>query len=158
MFGEIEWKAHVDIEKPPKYSTGGPYYTLSAIVDESTGVGLSESYRIAEYLDKAYPDTPKVIIPGTEALLSAFITSLRPHLKALWQFTLPASLELINHPSMEHFLKTRSKRFGRDISTSNGPYVMGDTMSFADFVLCACFKWMQVALGKDSEEWKQINS
>ncbi len=195
---KTEWKEYVDIEKlskergiPPEGSpnpeTGGPYYTLPAIVDESTGVALSDSYRIAEYLDKAYPDTPKVIIPGTEALLSAFIGSLRPHFKALWQFTLPANLKLINHPEgREYFLRTRSKRFGGDISTmkptgdawqaalnelrddlnhidqwllkSNGPYVMGDTISFADFALCAWSKWMQVGLGKDSEEWKQFSS
>jgi hypothetical protein len=35
---------------------------------------------------------------------------------------------------------------------------MGDTISFADFVAGSYLKWMQVSLGKDSEEWKQISS
>lgn len=44
------------------------------------------------------------------------------------------------------------------LQKSGGPYVMGNTISFADFVLGGWLKWMQVALGKDSEEWKQISS
>lgn len=195
---KTEWKEYVDIEKlakekgiPPEGSrnpeTGGPYYTLPAIIDESTHVALSESLRIAEYLDKAYPDKPKVIIPGTEVLQTAFIGSFLPHFKAMWQFTLPANVKLIDHPEgRAYFHKTRSGRVGQDISTmkptgdawqaglnelrdglnnidqwlqkSGGPYVMGNTISFADFVLGGWLKWMQVALGKDSEEWKQISS
>lgn len=195
---KTEWTEYNDIEKiakekgiPPSGGinpeTGGPYYTLPAIVDESTRTALSDSFRIAEYLDKAYPDTPKVIIPGTESLQAAFIGAFRPHLKAMWQFVLPATLDMIDNPeSKEYFYRTRSSRFGKDLKTmkptgdawqagldelrdgldnidqwllrSGGPYVMGDTTSFADFVLGGCLKWMQVALQKDSKEWKQISS
>ncbi|KAF8634683.1 hypothetical protein AX15_000784 [Amanita polypyramis BW_CC] len=191
------WTEHLDIEKMSKergiaptgvnFENGAPLYTLPAIYDESTGIGLSESHRIAEYLDKTYPDTPKVIPPGTESLQAAFITSYTPHFKALTQFNLPATLEAMKESeSKEHFYKTRSKRFGRDLKTmrptgaalapalndlrdglnkvdewlvkSDGLYVMGNTISFGDFALLSWLKWARVVLGNDSEEWKQISS
>ncbi|KAF8742573.1 hypothetical protein AX14_003607 [Amanita brunnescens Koide BX004] len=126
---KTEWKEYSDVEKiskekgiPPggevNPETGGAYYTFPAIVDESTGVALSDSIRIAEYLDKAYPNTPKVIIPGTESLQAAFVGSFRPYLKAMWQFVLPATLDLIENPeSNEYFYRTRSGRFGKDLKT-----------------------------------------
>ncbi|KAK2461091.1 hypothetical protein APHAL10511_006870 [Amanita phalloides] len=195
---KTQWTQYVDIEKvsrekgippsdAPHPETGGIFYTLPAIFDESTGVGVSDSHKIAEYLDKNYPDTPKVIIPGTEALQIAFTKSFMPHLSAMWQFVLPANIEALDHQeSKEYFYKTRSSRFGADIKTMNptgaareeafndlkdgldkidqlllkskGPYVMGETVSFADFAVGGWLKWMQILFGKDSEEWKRVSS
>ncbi|KAF8634677.1 hypothetical protein AX15_000778 [Amanita polypyramis BW_CC] len=194
---KTQWIEYLDIEKISKekgiaptgvnFESGAPLYTLPAIYDESTGVGIADSHRIAEYLDKTYPDTPKLIPPGTETLQVAFITSFSQHFKALWQFALPPTLDVMEESkSTEYFYKTRSKRFGGDLKTmsptgaardaalndlknglnkfdewllkSNGPYVMGDTISFADFVYVGYLKWMEVVSGKDSEEWKLISS
>jgi glutathione S-transferase len=63
-------------EKPD----GSPLYTLPAIVDPSrtTSSGgptvVSESFRIAEYLDEAYPtpSTGALFPPGTKALQQLF--------------------------------------------------------------------------------------
>jgi glutathione S-transferase len=51
---------------------GTPYYSLPVIQDPKTGKVISDSARIADYLDSTYPDTPKVIPAGTHALQKAF--------------------------------------------------------------------------------------
>jgi hypothetical protein len=43
---------------------GRPYYSLPVIQDPKTGAVISDSARIAEYLDETYPDTPKVFPAG----------------------------------------------------------------------------------------------
>ncbi|KAF8633110.1 hypothetical protein AX15_001493 [Amanita polypyramis BW_CC] len=194
---KTELVEYVDIEKlckekgiPPSSTDKGAmyHYSLPSILDTSTGTGVSESHRIAEYLDKAYPDTPKVIPPGTEALQAAWIESIMPHLSALWQFTVPRTLDIIDHPeSNEYFYRTRCIMLGKDLKQwklegseweaaikdlqkgldgldqklvkSGGPYVMGKTVSFADFTLAGWFKWLQICVGgKNSKEWQLIAS
>lgn len=51
---------------------GKPYHTLPLIQDTSTGVLVGDSFEIAIYLDKTYPDGPTLIKPGTTGLTAAF--------------------------------------------------------------------------------------
>ncbi|KAK2464944.1 hypothetical protein APHAL10511_003020 [Amanita phalloides] len=179
---KTQWMQYIDIEKVSREKGIPP-----TIFDESTGVSVSDSHKIAKYLDKNYPDTPKVIIPGTEALRVAFTKWCIPHLKPMWQFVLPTNAEALDHQeSKEYFYNTRSSRVGMDLKTMNptstareeafndlkdgldkidqlllkskGPYVMGDTVSFTDFTLSGWLKWMQTLFQKDSEEWKHVSS
>ncbi|KAF8798616.1 hypothetical protein BYT27DRAFT_7177613 [Phlegmacium glaucopus] len=39
-----------------------------------------------------------------------------------------------------------------------GPFVMGDTISWADFFLSGYLIWFKIVWGEDSEEWKDIAS
>ena len=162
-------------------------YALPSIFDTSTGARVSESHRIAEYLDKTYPDTPKVIPPGTEALQTTWIEAVMTSLGPLRQFSLPGTLNLIvDSESREYFHRSRTIMFGKDLKEmtpqgeawdvaikelekgfnaidqwilkSGGPYVMGDTPSFADFVLAGFLKWTKASVGKDSKEWQLITS
>ncbi|KAF8630573.1 hypothetical protein AX17_005385 [Amanita inopinata Kibby_2008] len=191
---KTEWIEYTEIEPLCKekgiaasttWADGRPSYTLPSILDTDAKVGVTESHQIAEYLDKAFPNTPKVIPPGTEALQAAYVASYLPHFKGLWQFVLPATLASIDHaPSNEYFHKTRSEIFGQDIKTmkpsgaawdaaikelregldvldqqlqkSGGLFIMGDNPTFADFSLLGWVKWGQSVLGKDSAEWKAI--
>ncbi|PFH48510.1 hypothetical protein AMATHDRAFT_76671 [Amanita thiersii Skay4041] len=166
---------------------GSPSYTLPSIYDTDAKVGVSESHRIAEYLDKAFPSTPTVIPKGTEALVNVFVEKWDVNIQALWQFGIPATLKVIDHPpSHEYFNITRSAAFGKDLKTwtptgpvryvalkelkdglnvldqwflkSGGPFIMGDTPSFPDFVVGGFMKWAECVLGKDSAEWKYIAS
>ncbi|PFH52512.1 hypothetical protein AMATHDRAFT_2228 [Amanita thiersii Skay4041] len=194
---KTEWVEYTEIESkckeigiPPSGTKkdGMPSYTLPSIWDTDAKVGVSESYRIAEYLDKTFPNSPKVIIPGTEALLNIFIQTWAQNLKALWQFTIPATLEVLDHaPSYEYFRRTRSQMFGKDLKEvppkpgvereaalqelkaglnvldrwlvkSGGPFIMGDNPSFADFVVGGYMRWTRAVLGPDSKEWKEIAS
>lgn len=51
---------------------GEPYPTLPMIHDTSTGAKVGDTFEIALYLDKTYPDTPRLIHPGTTGLTAAF--------------------------------------------------------------------------------------
>jgi glutathione S-transferase len=42
------------------------------------------------------------------------------------------------------------------MSKSPGPYVMGETVTFADFVIVGMLFTAEVSFGADSQEWKDI--
>jgi len=78
---KTEWVEYPDIEPickklgiAPTYKNadGSDRYTIPAIHDPSTGVYISDSVLIAEYLDKTYPYTPQVFPHHTHALHAAF--------------------------------------------------------------------------------------
>ncbi|KAK6533503.1 hypothetical protein TWF694_002442 [Orbilia ellipsospora] len=50
---------------------GTDFYTLPVISDPSTGTLVGDSFEIAEYLDKTYPNNPTLIPPGTLSLHKA---------------------------------------------------------------------------------------
>ena len=41
---------------------------------------------------------------------------------------------------------------------AKGPFVMGDTVSWADFFISAFLMYLKSILGEDSEEWKEVAS
>ena len=41
---------------------------------------------------------------------------------------------------------------------SKGPFVMGDTISWADFFLSGYLMYFKIVWGEDSEEWKDVAS
>ncbi|KAI0089591.1 glutathione transferase GTE1 [Irpex rosettiformis] len=76
-----EWTEYPDIEPlckrlgiPPtdKKPNGGDRYTLPIIYDPSTNTAVGDSAKIAKYLDTAYPRTPRIFPPGTDAFQAAF--------------------------------------------------------------------------------------
>ncbi|KAI0335813.1 hypothetical protein GY45DRAFT_1316546 [Cubamyces sp. BRFM 1775] len=92
---------------------GSPYYTLPAIYDPKTKTGLAESAAIARYLDKTYPDTPRLIPEETDALHAAFnkafLTTFSPHLRKL---TIPLVAKHLPPRSEVYFRKTREADWG----------------------------------------------
>ncbi|TFK37427.1 hypothetical protein BDQ12DRAFT_713521 [Crucibulum laeve] len=193
---KTEWVEYPDIESlckkvgiPPtsKKKNGADHYTLPAIHDSSTGIALAESKLIAEYLEKTYPNTPKLFPLGTEALQHAFLDAYSATLSAYWQFILPVTTTRLNPPSEEYFTRTRTELFGKPLKdvpptgeervvewkklqdgfavvnkwyekNGRGPFIMGDTPSFADFVVGAFTLFGKLIFTEDSEEWKDIAS
>lgn len=51
---------------------GTPYHTLPVVQDLSTGEVIGDSFEIALYLDRAYPDSPRLFKPSTVGLTAAF--------------------------------------------------------------------------------------
>lgn len=51
---------------------GAPYHTLPVIQDPSTGEIVGDTFEIAQYLDKTYPESPRLITPGATGLTAAF--------------------------------------------------------------------------------------
>ncbi|ESK92680.1 hypothetical protein Moror_16013 [Moniliophthora roreri MCA 2997] len=163
---------------------GSPLYTFPVIHDPNTGVSISESLHIAEYLDKTYPDTPRVIAPGTRALQAAFIdTLMSSKVTTLFQFLMPKAAYSFNKRSEDYFTRTRQEFFGvsiedmyprgekveeafkkveADFGVINGwlkeesEFIMGDKVSFADFALGGVLKVSKTLFGEDSLEWKRI--
>lgn len=51
---------------------GTDYHTLPVIQDQANKQIIGDSFEIALYLDKAYPQNPTLIVPGTTGLTAAF--------------------------------------------------------------------------------------
>ncbi|EIW58149.1 uncharacterized protein TRAVEDRAFT_124779 [Trametes versicolor FP-101664 SS1] len=99
---------------------GTPLYTLPAIYDPNTETVLSESAAIARHLDKTYPDTPRLIPAGTDALHAAFHYAIHsvvdPDRRPLF---VPAVPEHLLPRSQAYFHTTREVLFGgslRDVA------------------------------------------
>ena len=123
---KTEWVEYPDIEEHCKkfgiaptstWRDGNPRYTLPAIHDPSTGIYLAESFRIAQYLEKQYPNTTTVF-PGPHdlsALHAAFSNAWDVETTAVTQFIIPAVFQVLNPPSQAYFRRTREKSFGKKL-------------------------------------------
>lgn len=158
--------------------------TVPAIVDNATGSAVSDSYQIAEYLDKQYPDTPKAFPSGSEALQAAFYDRFnlaRPPVAPIFYGRIP---NILNQGSIGWYRDTHEEWLGKSLeevypveeelaeimrkteeffnmldgwySHSGGPYFMGNIPSFADFAVGALLQLLKIILGEDSAEWKSI--
>ncbi|EEB90096.1 hypothetical protein MPER_11745 [Moniliophthora perniciosa FA553] len=88
-------------------------YTLPIIHDPNTGETISDSPRIAEYLDANYPETPRLFPAGSHALQTAFCyTFERHHINYDVRFIIPKTLLILNPPSYVFFKEAREKQYG----------------------------------------------
>ncbi|KAF5317654.1 hypothetical protein D9619_012550 [Psilocybe cf. subviscida] len=173
---------------PParKRADGSPYYSIPAIHDLSTGVKLCDSWEIALYLDKTYPDTHRLFPEGTISLQRAFSDSFRPHFNAGYLFFFPCLPDLHIPEARDHITQVIEQSAGKPIdkilpqgeeavvewdnfkaglsklegwySYSNGLFLMGDAPVWADLPVIALLLAYRTAWGKDSEKWKDVSS
>lgn len=172
-----------------KKPDGSPYYALPIIEDSPTGAVVSESALIAEYLDAAYPDTPKLFPPGTVPLQHAFIDMQMDILANLWPFTVYQSYTVLNPRSEAHYRRSMEAYFVSKIEDlvppegeerdalwakartgfekvdawyqkgkDEGPYLLGKTICFADFVFAAFASWPKRIWGEDSVQWQDMKT
>ena len=166
---------------------GSPFYTLPMIHDPKTGAVVSDSFKIAEYLDATYPDTPRVIPDGTRGLQLAFDDAAFSILMPLFQFTAPLTSSKLNQRSAEYFSRTRAIMFGKSMEelypgedrreeewkkvesglekiakwySQGSTFISGksDAPIFADFRVAALLLWVRRLFGRDSTEWKNLAS
>lgn len=166
---------------------GTPVYTCPAIIDDATGTSLSDSYKIAEYLDKQYPDTPKAFPSGTEALQAAFYQSFNDTVTFPIAFTIvPETPRILKERSREYFYRTREKFFGKPVDQlkpvgeeleknweklkvvfdavegwygkSSGDFMVGDMVSFADFTVASMVVAVKIICGEDSKDWGRFKA
>ncbi|KIL59550.1 hypothetical protein M378DRAFT_26957 [Amanita muscaria Koide BX008] len=115
-FPEIEEKCK-EMGIPPSSTRpdGSGVYTVPAIWDPRTKVGISESNRIAQYLDKTYPDTPSVLFDGIEVYDQVINSATNvPELRSLGSFLMPYHLSLQNPVSQEYYKRKIEARFGKN--------------------------------------------
>ena len=165
---------------PTIMADGTPGYTVPIISDPNTGKVISDSFCIAEYLDATYPDGRTLFPPGTKPLLAAFESGIVNALKGVIMAQLVATYNILNPSAQEYFRRTREARFGRKIeefspvgpkrdadvaegkagfdavdgwlSKSEGEFVLGDTISYADGILAAWLTWIKIT----NEIWKDV--
>ncbi|KAI1785430.1 hypothetical protein LXA43DRAFT_1115888 [Ganoderma leucocontextum] len=99
-----------------KSRDGSPLYTLPVIHDPNTGATVSDSAAIARYLDKTYPDTPRLIpAQSDDALVAAFED-------AFWSvfptydfgyIICPAAYSVLREGSRPFFRRTRDRLLGK---------------------------------------------
>jgi glutathione S-transferase len=174
------------IKPTGKKPDGTPFYTLPAIHDPSTGTYLADSFSIAEYLEETYP-IPSIFPHGTKSLQHAFQSSFGDKTGSMRSFILPYfTPKLGTQRSEEYYLRTKALSLGRPLeipvgaeraeqwakfrdvmsnideclakTDTKGPFVMGDTVSWADFLISAFLVYLKCVWGEDSEEWKDITS
>jgi glutathione S-transferase len=150
-------------------------------------VYIADSLLIAEYLEKTYPSTPSLFPNNTIGVQwpfnDVFVANTIP---TLYAFTLPIVGPKLTPRGAVSFRQAREASFGKTLeelvpkgdaavkqwgkfkesvdkvdawyAKSGGPYLLGDTVSWADFVVAAYFTWMRIVFGEDSQKWKEISS
>ena len=102
---------------PTGTRNGKPLYTLPVIQDLATGAVVSDSFKIAQYLDTAYPSTPFTLVPaGTKAFHAMFLDVWAQKISAKIDplLGLPSNLTL-NPRSAEYFRPMREAMIGKTL-------------------------------------------
>ncbi|KAJ7580266.1 hypothetical protein C8J56DRAFT_867568 [Mycena floridula] len=172
--------------KPTTVRRGAPLYTLPMIFDPSTNTVISDSIAIVQYLDETYPDTPRLMPPGTRVLHLAFADVAFDILpRDMWHHLGALVASKLTPISREFFLKeTRGPAFFKFIEDPETVYkervneamqsleqelngmdkwyrderlFFEDQLGFVDLVLAGVLRWCKAVWGEDSEEWKKFS-
>lgn len=149
---------------------------------------MVESLPIAQYLEKQYADAGPSIFPHkTWGLQAVFREAMSAEISPIRPFAVHAMCAKLNKPAQQFYKDTREvtwKKAFDDIkpcpgkeaeeewdkakegwskvakwfSGTSGPYLMGDTVSWADFVASGQLIWYRAAFGEESKEWVDIMS
>jgi glutathione S-transferase len=162
-----------------------PYYTLPggysldimAINDPSSDPNskptyVSESFKIAIYLDEKYPapQYPAIFLPGTPSIQHLLINQYFPAVtNSIVLVVSPKVVQLLDPQSLEYLKRTRAEMFkapleddidkkrqdaqeklfvmGKSLEfrDGNGLFIMGDQVSFIDFAVGGWFHLIQRA-------------
>ncbi|KAI0632208.1 hypothetical protein C8Q77DRAFT_1059646 [Trametes polyzona] len=191
------WVEYPDIEPllrklgvaPTEHNADGtPHYTLPAIYDPNTKAALAESSAIVRYLDKTYPDTPRLVPAETDALHAAFNYAFRAPLMAdLMPVIIPETCVRLLPRSEAYFRRTREVYFGAKLEelappgpkreqhwaavrkafstfanwlkvAGDKPFFLGDRIGYADITIASFLIWIRVIYGENSKEWADIKT
>lgn len=180
-FPDIEAVAKEIGAAPTRFQEDGtPTYTVPIIRDPNTGKVVSDSFIIAEYLDATYPGEPALFPRDTKPLMAAFESGILNALKPLFLLQVSLSNFILNPASEKFFRTTREARFGKPIEEfspvgpqrnadlantkeafasvvewlkkSEGKFVLGDTVSYADAILAGWLVWIRAT----GEIWGEV--
>ncbi|KAF7296832.1 hypothetical protein MIND_00914300 [Mycena indigotica] len=94
---------------------GRPHYTLPMIHDKATGAVVTDSFKIACYLDQTYPSQPRLVPSSNFALVRAVEDALQPLLAPVYPFGVPATERILNPASAVYWRGTREAIFGMSL-------------------------------------------
>jgi glutathione S-transferase len=168
------------------WNDGSPFYTFPVIHDPSTRVYLADSLAIARYLEKTYPETPVIFPAELDALQAAYTSACASELNSVWRIAVPEMAKLLEGRALEYYRFTREKNLGKKLeevapvgeekvtdwkrfkegfdnidgwlkqNSKTEPFVLGNRIIWADFVLGGLLLLFKRMWGEDSEEWKEI--
>ncbi|CUA74060.1 hypothetical protein RSOLAG22IIIB_10935 [Rhizoctonia solani] len=167
-----------------------PRYTIPVIADPSSDPNgkptyVSDSFKIAVYLDEKYPAPkyPAIFPGGTRSLQHLLINQYFPTMGAcLAPIFLPKMPNLLDARSVEYLKATgkflepfpedvvtakweevrqRFAGFSKSVAVNDGtkdegPFIMGNTVTFLDFGLGGLYHWIENIEGKDSVRLKEM--
>ncbi|KAF8192117.1 hypothetical protein BJ912DRAFT_276935 [Pholiota molesta] len=164
---------------------GSPQYTLPVIHDPSTGVSISDSFMIAEYLDKTCP-TPQIFPHHTQGLQAPFESAYIERSRPIVPFVIPVISAKLTPISQAVYIPEQEKIFGKTIAEllpkgeaavegwnkykdglaevarwyaeTDGPFLLGDTISWADFVVASLIMMCRSLWGEKSQQWQDITT
>ncbi len=167
------------VEPTVKNADGSPRASIPLIYDPCTETYLTDSAVIAEYLDKTYPEPP--IFPNNTCAIQLLLESVYiGHLRPIIPLIMPAACDTLNPRSAEYYRSERLESLLKDVgnplpkevywaqyrdslgevakwySKTDGPFLLGHTVSWGDFVVASAIIWLRVIWGENSQEWKDI--
>ncbi|KAK1223755.1 hypothetical protein PQX77_013373 [Marasmius sp. AFHP31] len=180
-FGSIESTARL-LGAPPTgtfSTTGLPKYTVPFMHDSDKNEAISDSFVIAEYLDAAYPETPRLFAEKgsntgvvkaltdarEEAVMMLMFPVLMPKIAELYPDELKAVFasrgvnlkDTATSISEEEKrgLWVKAKKAFEEVETK-----FGDAANciYADFALAGMAWHIRCAFGEESKEWKELSS
>ena len=156
---------------PTKRGRTRVLYTIPIISDPNTGKVVSDSFRIAEYLDATYPEGRTLFPRGTKPLIAAFDSALTTVFGTILPVQYASTCAILNPSSEAYFRGAMEVKFGRKIEElspvgpkrdddlakgrktltavdewlekSDGKFVLGDTISYADGLLAGRLVWIK---------------
>lgn len=90
-------------------SRNGVYITNRTPLDPSTGIYVSDSPCIAEYLETQYMEGPKIFPHNTIGLQIDFKDAFNKHVSAMWDFVMLPIFHILNAKSQTHYWKSVKK-------------------------------------------------
>lgn len=185
----IEWVEYPDIAprmkeigaSKDKLPDGRELYTLPVLSDPNTNALITDSWNIAEYLEKTYPEKP--IFPNkSQGLMLVFNTTVYGLGRPAFKFPFLRVSRILNERSMEYFITTREELHKEKFSEfspegpkrdehwaiikrametckewydkEEGKWLMGDVFSYADIIIASRLFWLKRILHDD--EWETI--
>ncbi|CAE6479576.1 unnamed protein product [Rhizoctonia solani] len=193
----IEFLAFPDIEPRMKelgvtpVSDTHPRYIVPTIADPSSDPNgkptyISDSFKIAVYLDEKYPAPkyPAIFPPGTRSLQHLLMTQYFPTIGVcIGPIFLPKMPHLLDARSVEYWKRTNGKlleplpddvaaskweearqkfvAFSKSVAINDGtkdegPFIMGNIVTFLDFAIGGTFHWIKNIEGEDSVRLKEM--
>lgn len=169
---------------PNKLPDGSERYTVPTLSDPNTGAIVTDSWVIAEYLDKTYPEKP-IFPPGSKGPISALDSALLALGGDSLRFALLRTTEFLDEHTLEYYVPSREAAFREKLEqwSPEGPkrdahwaivektyygtaktwydkvegkWFMGNTFSYADIVLAVRSYWFKRVFR--DEEWKRVAS
>jgi len=189
---EARWIELADVQtelpklgaSPSQVLFGKPFYTVPTIYDPNTDRLISDSLKIAQYLDEQYPQTTVLVPPRTLLLQNALIQQISESagIASLMRLTIQDYAEMVTLDSKDHWLGNVVRVFGAPLdqmalkgearkegvatvvafftklgeTLGDSQFLGGDEPVFADVVLAAFIIFLGHIEDGETDTWKAL--